>query len=233
VWVVVIRGPGYREVLEVLRSKGVSFQLVDPLVVDEEDVVKEIRALPPQVRGKVRYGRGRPLPITRSGRLNTGNTAIVLVYRDGKLLDVYPKQLGERYVSPVEGVRGLGEVGPYHPYEESLVGLIRDRPELIGASRVIRTHWELMEDDRVVGEVDLLLEDGSGGRVLVEVEETIGEKAVTQILALAEVLRRRGICPSRLAIVGFAADSKSVRAAKEAGIEVWVLRLERVDRVEG
>jgi len=233
VWVVVIRGPGYREVLEVLRSKGVSFQLVDPLVIDEEDIVKEIRALPSQVRGKVRYGRGRPLPITRSGRLNTGNTAIVLVYRDGKLLDVYPKQLGERYVSPVEGVRRLGEVSPYHPYEESLVSLIRDRPELIGASRVIRTHWELMEDDRVVGEVDLLLEDGSGGRVLVEVEETIGEEAVTQILALAGVLRRRGICPSRLAIVGFAADSKSVRAAKEAGIEVWVLRLERVDRVEG
>lgn len=226
--VVIIKGPGYEKVINSMIAKGVSFSLVDSSMINEEKIIKEIRALPPQIRGRIRYGRGRPLPITRRGRLNYVNTVIVLIYEDNRLIDVYPKQLGESYLSPLDWSKGIAFKTPYL-YEEPLIVLLRDKPELVNARKVVKVHEEISNGKKVIGEIDLLLEDENNDKVLVEVEEKVREKAITQLLSLARILKERGVKISRMIVVGLDADSKSVKAAREAGIEIWRLRLERID----
>jgi len=227
VYVVIIRGPSYEEVVKEITSKGISFHLVDSSIINEEELIREIRGLPPQIRGKIRYGKGKPLPLTRGGRLNYVNTAILLIYENDRLIDVYPKQLGERYFSPLDWSRDM-EFKTSYLYEEPMVALLKDKPELVNARRVLKVHEEVIKGKEVIGEIDLLFEDDNGNKVLVEVEEIVREKAITQLLALAKVLKDKGIKLSRMIIVGLDTDFKSLKAAKEAGIEIWRVRLEKL-----
>lgn len=229
--VTIIKGPRYEKLVNDIITKEVSFSFVDSSVVDEKKIVNEVRALPPQIRGKIRYGKGKPLPLTRKGRLNYVNTSIVLIYKNSKLIDVYPKQLGERYFSPLDWNISMEPKAPYL-YDEPLIALLKDKPELVNTNKVLKVHEEIRKGREIIGEIDLLLENKEGNSILVEVEEVIGEKAVTQLLSLAKVLKDEGIKIDKMMIVGFTVDSKSLKAAKEAGIEVWKVKIERFDQRE-
>src|SRR3989442_15484694 len=59
---------------------------------DEERFLEDIRMIPPQVRGQVRSGGGRTLPISGSSKLNH-SIPILIVYDGNRPIDVYPKDL--------------------------------------------------------------------------------------------------------------------------------------------
>jgi len=223
---IVVRGPGYEEVVRELERAGADYKLVSRGEVDEERVIEDIRGLPPQIRGRIRYGRGRPLPLTRRGRLNTENTCILLVYEGGKLVDVYPKMLGSRYVDPVEGARlSVGRLPQYHLYEEPALVLIAQHPELLGCARVrmVKDKVKLAEG---YAEVDLVLEDARGGIVLVEVEEVATLNAVAQALSLAQAFQEAARTEvERVVVVALTAEEDAKRAAKKAGVEIRLLKL--------
>lgn len=218
----IVKGPDIDSIIDDLASLGIDFQIVSPNFVNEEKIILEIRALPPQVRGKIRYGRGKPLPLSRSGRLNYKNTSIILVYENGKLIDVYPKMIGSRYYSIKDGLKRIFTSEVYL-YEEPLIMLLKQNPKLLDCSRVAKVH-ETIEGC----EIDLLLEDTEGRSVLVEVEEVIRDIAVAQILRLKNVLEKNGVSVDRMVLFGADYEKNALESAKEAGIEVWILGVRRL-----
>jgi len=226
---VLIRGPDYRRVLAELSRFNARYVTVGLSQIDEEEVVKEIRALPPQVRGRIRYGKGKPLPLTRSGRLNVKNTCILLVYEKERLVDVYPKMLGKRYVDPIEGVRiALQKAPQYYLYEEPLLILVAHHPDLLGCTRVRSVKETVELPEGVRAEMDLVLEEGDGSVVLVEVEEKATMNAIAQALSLAQAYQDyTGQEVRRVVVVALSAEESAKRAAKKAGVEIWLLKMER------
>lgn len=89
--VILVRGPGWEDVVRVLENSGIPCKVASLDEIDEEKDISQIRLLSSQIGGKVRYGRGKPLPLTRSGCFNVQNTCRLLIYRAGMLVDVYPK----------------------------------------------------------------------------------------------------------------------------------------------
>ncbi len=135
-----IPGPGIEEIEKTAKNLGLDIRILSIEEIDEEKIIDEIRSIPPQIRGKIRYGKGKPLLLTRSGNLNTHNTTILLIYSNDRLLDIYPKRLGSRYFSVLDGLRKIVNEDIYL-YEESLVQLLSQHPELIGCSSVVYRHY--------------------------------------------------------------------------------------------
>ena len=226
--VILVRGPGWEDVVRVLENSGIPYKVASRDEIDEEKVISQIRLLPPQIRGKVRYGRGKPLPLTRSGRLNVQNTCILLIYRAGKLVDVYPKQMGTRYISAREGAELITRGGEYtHLYEEPLLVLLANHPELLRCRRVkaVKKRVDTREGE---AEIDLIMEDENGA-VIVEVEEKAGREAVSQALSLAQAYEK-STCEIvvRIALVALKIEKDAARAAEKAEIEVWKVSVELV-----
>lgn len=226
--VILVRGPGWEDVVCVLENGGIPYKVASRDEIDEEKVISQIRLLPPQIRGKVRYGRGKPLPLTRSGRLNVQNTCILLIYRAGKLVDVYPKQMGTRYISAREGAELIARGGEYtHLYEEPLLVLLANHPELLRCRRVkaVKKRVDASEGE---AEIDLIMEDENGA-VIVEVEEKAGREAVSQALSLAQAYEKTtGEKVARIALIALKIEKDAARAAEKAGIEVCKVSVELV-----
>ena len=218
----IIKGPGFENIIDHIKNLGYEISILSPSSIDEDKIIDEIRSLPPQIRGRIRYGKGKLLPLTRSGHLNYSNTSIMLVYERDKLVDVYPKMLGSKYFSLLDGIRKIQSTETYL-YEESLVLLLSQHPELINCSNVVKKHFNIE-----IGEVDLLLQDNKGEMVLVEVEEIIKDKAVAQIIGLKNKLKQIGISVNRLVLFGFDIERNAISPAKEVGVEIWLLKINRI-----
>jgi len=227
---IVIKGPGYEKVVAELEARNADYQVLEPEDLDEEKLVDELRLLPPQVRGRIRYGKGKPLPLSRRGRLNVINTCILLVYEGGKLVDVYPKMMGRRYIDPVEGVRlSLSGVPLYYLYEEPLLVLLIQHPELVGCARVRSIKERVPLSEGGYAEIDLLLETAEGEPALVEVEERASLGTIAQALSLARAYEKQANEKvERVLIAAIYADEGARRAAAKASVEIWTVKLERI-----
>ena len=225
---ILVRGPSWEDIARALDNSSIPYRVASPDEIDEERVISQIRLLPPQVRGKVRYGRGKPLPLTRSGRLNVQNTCILLIYRAGKLVDVYPKQMGIRYISAREGIELILRGGEYtHLYEEPLLVLLANHPEFLRCRRVkaVKKRVTMGEGE---AEIDLIMEDENGA-VIVEVEEKAGREVIGQALSLAQAYEKTtGEKVVRIALAALKIERDAARAAEKAGIEVWKVSVELV-----
>ncbi len=226
--VILVRGPGWEDVVRVLENSCIPYRVASRDEIDEEKVISQIRLLPPQIRGKVRYGRGKPLPLTRSGRLNVQNTCILLICRAGKLVDVYPKQMGTRYISAREGAELISRGGEYtHLYEEPLLVLLANHPELLRCRR-IKAVKKRVDTGEGEAEIDLIMEDENGA-VIVEVEEKAGREAVSQALSLAQAYEKTiGEKVARIVLIALKIEKDAARAAEKIGIEVWKVSVELV-----
>ena len=84
--------------VDVVRTAGASNVQLEVLdsdrltESDEERFLGDIRMIPPQIRGRVRSGGGRTLPITGSSKLNH-SIPILLIYDGPRPVDVFPKDL--------------------------------------------------------------------------------------------------------------------------------------------
>ncbi len=209
--IVVVKGYGYEKVVEELEKYSISYKVLCRENLDEDLIVNEIRSLPPQIRGRVRYGKGLPLPLSRSGRLNVKNTCIILVYGNNKLIDVYPKMLGSRYIDVIEGIRNIvGKTMPYL-FEEPLILLVSQHPEILGCNRCLGIH-KIYSDI----EIDVLLEC-NGEKVAVEVEDIITEKAVSQALRISRYFQK-------VIIVGLKVEPKALKAAEKTELKIMIIK---------
>jgi hypothetical protein len=216
--------------------------------VQREGIADDIRAIPPQVRGRVVSGGGMTLALSRTKNLNFDNTPILIV-RDGsgRPIAVFPHALGEKVESVENHLRKALEAGvetALHqrsvPTEELLTEIISLVPSIVeeGMRELGR------ELPTPTGTIDLLLADRNGTPVVVEVEVTASEQAVGQVCKLAEgyvesiakQATSEGSAPMvadkgkvRKAIVCLRTKGMLQQACRSANVELYHLATERLE----
>ena len=132
---------------------------------DEDGFLDDIRLVPPQVRGQIRSGGGRTLPISGSSKLNR-SIPILIVYEGTKPVDVYPKDLmGVKYdlSSAFKNASPSDTLG----VENNLITILASKPELVGP-RLQLVHREFVIGS---GVIDMIFRDPDGVLLSVEVKE--------------------------------------------------------------
>ncbi len=234
----------YRDLLDALRETSKRIRAKWGMEVEEleasrlgpdeaERIKSDMRSIPPQIRGRIVSSGGRPLPLSGKKNLNLRNTPILLLYREGEPIDVYPHLLGASYFGVIEAANRILELGPRF-YVESR-GLFED-PIL----RILRDHPGIVEEglkfkgsnvDVGTGTADLIMEDRDGNPIVIEIETIAGEGAVAQVSRLgfgyAECL---GIPKGavRMAIICAGFDAKARRACESFGIELYQMVAKRI-----
>ena len=185
---------------------------------DEERILTDIRNIPPQIRGQVKSGGGRTLPISNSGRLNR-SIPVLLFYDGSKPVDVYPKDLkgvrydiGSAFKSP-GAAEGLG-------VEECITTILSSMPQLLDSGLVIAD----TEFGTCSGIADLLFKDSRGLYMLVEVKETADQETVGQVLKQSNGMKSKlGLLSMRKAIVALRTSGNVLDACKAAGVELYLI----------
>src|SRR5579862_2169907 len=100
-----------------------------------EHVVSEIRGIIPQERGSIVTSRGSMLPLSKSKKLNLGNTPVLLVKSKKKPVYVFPCRVGETYYDIPAGIdhlkNNLPKLVPLKgEMETSLTERLKESPNL-------------------------------------------------------------------------------------------------------
>jgi len=236
-------GKHYNALLETIR--GILREISEKWKIDSEEfdvdqlssekrqeLIDDIRSIPPQARGRIVSSRGKVLPLSGTKLLNVTNTPIVVLREDTRAVDVFPHLLGTAYFDLTRSLNRILEVGPNEYVqdrgllEDPIVKLVSDNPTLVeeGMS-FVEANVELP-----AGYADLILRDRDGVDVLVEVETKAGDQAVGQVLRLARShAKQTGIESVRKSIICVDFEGNLPLACKEAGIDLLRLSLLKVD----
>ncbi len=221
--------PDFQDTVERTKSKAsendIVFEIYDAeqlAFADEERFLTDIRAIPPQVRGQVKSGGGRTLPISNSGRLNR-SIPILIFYRGLKPIDVYPKDLkgimpdlGSVFTNP-GAARILG-------VEDCITALLSSSPQLLDSK------LELADTEFETGSgiIDLVFKDPDGVYMIVEVKDTADQETVGQVLKQSNGMRNKlGLTRTRNAIVALRISGNVRDACQAAGIELYLIGANR------
>ena len=189
---------------------------------DEERFLEDIRLIPPQVRGQVRSGGGRTLPISGSSKLNR-SIPILIVYDGVKPVDVYPKDLmGVKYdlSSAFKTASPSDTLG----VESNLVTILSSKPDLLGPGLQL-VHREFETGS---GIIDMIFKDPEGVLLSVEVKEEADQETVGQVLKQSNGLKDKLGTPSFRKLIVALRTSGNVRAAcKDGGIELYLIAAEK------
>jgi RecB family endonuclease NucS len=230
------------------QEKTVTVKVVDASELKETDqqmIAAEIRAIPPQIRGRVVSGGGMILALSHAKNLNFDNTPILIV-RDNldRPIAVYPHALEEKVESVEDHLRDAimsGVDKALHrervPTEELLTELISTVPSMLEEGVTVLGR----EYPTSTGTIDLLLLDQNNTPIAVEVEVTATEQAIGQVCKLAEgysnLLERQIADRSgknaegkvvRKAIICLKVKGKLREACRSAGVELYKLKAERL-----
>ena len=222
--------PNYQDIVEQARKKAsANNQTVEEYDTsnltpsDEERFLADIRTIPPQVRGRVKSGGARTLPISNSGRLN--RFIPILIFYDGpKPVDVYPKDLmGVKY--DFDSAFKTPRVTEVLGVESSIITVLSSRPELLGPElALVDKEFETMS-----GVVDLVLKDKDGVHVFVEVKDTADQETVGQVLKQSSGMKDKlGLTTIRKAILTLRTSGKVREACRDAGVELYLISAERL-----
>ena len=189
---------------------------------DEEQFLEDIRMIPPQVRGQVRSGGGRTLPISGTGKLNR-SIPIIIVYDGTKPVDVYPKDLmGVKYDlnSAFKTPNPSDNLG----VESNLITILSSKPELLGP----KLQLAYREFDTGSGVIDMIFKDPKGVLLAVEVKEEADQETVGQVLKQSNGLKDKlGTSSFRKAIVALRTSGNVRAASKDGGIELYLIAAEK------
>ncbi len=221
--------PDFQDTVERTKSKAsendIVFEIYDAeqlASADEERFLTDIRTIPPQVRGQVKSGGGRTLPISNSGRLNR-SIPILIFYKGLKPVDVYPKDLkgimpdlGPVFKNP-GAARILG-------VEDCITALLSSSPQLLG-SKLELTDTEFETGS---GIIDLVFKDPDGLYMVVEVKDTADQETVGQVLKQSNGMKNKlGLTRTRNAIVALRISGNVRDACQAAGIELYLIAANR------
>ncbi len=190
---------------------------------EERRFLDDIRAVPPQVRGQVKSGRERTLPISHSGKLSR-SIPILLVYEGSRPVDVYPKVLmGVTY--DVSAGFKTPRVTETLGLESCITTLLVSKPRLLGSSlELVEKEFETKS-----GVVDLVFKDGDGGHVAVEVKHIADQETVGQILKQSNGMKDKlGLTTVRKVIVALGISGSVREACHDAGIELYIISADRL-----
>jgi Holliday junction resolvase-like predicted endonuclease len=232
------------------RESNLSVEIVDVSDFSEvqtEKIAADIRAIPPQVRGRVVSGGGMTLALSRTKNLNFDNTPILIV-RDSldRPVAVFPHALEERVESVEDHLKNALETGvdrALHqkrlPTEELLTEIISMVPS------IVEEGMKVLEKEYATptGAIDLLLADREGTPMVVEVEVSATEQAVGQVCKLAEgymeLMRKQTsadreqsravkMLEPRKAIICLKTKGKLQQACENANVELYQLKTNRL-----
>src|SRR6266581_4764078 len=189
---------------------------------DEERFLEDIRLIPPQVRGQVRSGGGRTLPISGSSKLNR-SIPILIVYEGIKPVDVYPKDLmGVKY--DLNSAFKTASPSDTLGVESNLITILSSMPELLGPGLQL-VHREFETGS---GIIDMIFKDPEGVLLSVEVKEQADQETVGQVLKQSNGLKDKLGTPSfRKAIVALRTSGNVRAASKDGGIELYLIAAEK------
>lgn len=169
--------PRIISMLEMIKNRwGVHYDSRNAETMSEssiEGLRAQIRAITPQMRGRIVSSGGNILPLSHSKRLNVVNTPILLLFADETPLQVYPHMLGKAYIAVEEGLKRILEKGPEDIGEDK--GLLEEplRRMLSGNPSMLEEGASCLgvEVDVDVGVADLLLRGKDGHYIVVEGKE--------------------------------------------------------------
>jgi len=202
----------------------------DPLT---ERLKRDIRAVPPQVRGRIVSSRSFALPLSRTKNLNLQNTPILVLYdKNGQAVDVYPHLTGTAYAGVEDFLQAFLERGPAG-YATSK-GILENP-----ITKIVCEDPSIIEDEMKcvapnvpvsTGIIDVLLKDKTGAPVVVEVETIATDSAVGQVCRLAAGYAsdsRVDLRKVRKVIVARRLEGKVIESASGAAVEVYRITGER------
>jgi hypothetical protein len=189
---------------------------------EEQRFLDDIRAIAPQVRGQVKSGRERTLPISHSGKLSR-SIPILLFYQGSKPVDVYPKVL-MGIMNDIHAAFKIPKMAEVLGLESTITTLLLSRPQLLGPN------LELVgrELETKSGTVDLVFKDRDGVHVAVEVKHIADQETVGQILKQSNGMKDKlGLTTVRKVIVALGVSGSVREACQDAGVELYLLSTNR------
>lgn len=200
--------------------------------VEIQRLKSEIRSIPPQVRGKIVSSSNYILPLSGSKNLNLKNTRILLLYRDGLPINVFPHLLGMNYNSIEEFLDRILKYGPSDYVdtkgilESPIQKILSEFPSIIEDGM----HFIDLNVKLENGEIDLLFQDREGNYVVIEIETFAKDVSFTQVCRLAtEFSRVRDIPIKKIRKMIVCLDylKNILKACKSAGVELYEVKLSR------
>lgn len=189
---------------------------------DEQGFLGDIRAIPPQVRGQVRSGRERTLPITHSGKLSR-SIPILIFYEGSRPVNVYPTVL-MGIMNDIQAAFKTPKIAEVLGLESTITTLLLSRPQLLGPN------LELVgrELETKSGTVDLVFKDRDGVHVVVEVKHIADQETVGQILKQSNGMKAKlGLAAVRKVIVALGVSGSVREACQDAGVELYLVSANR------
>lgn len=219
----------FKDVVDMIKRNaelsGVQVEILDTdrlLKTDEERFLDDIRLVPPQIRGQVKSGGGRTLPISGSGQLNR-SIPILIVYEGTKPINVFPKDLmGVKHElsSAFKASSRSDTLG----VESNLVTILASKPELLGPGLQL-IHREY---DSGSGVIDMIFKDPEGILLSVEVKEEADQETVGQVLKQSKGLKDKlGPSSFRKAIVALRTSGNVRAACQDGGVELYLITAEK------
>jgi Holliday junction resolvase-like predicted endonuclease len=212
--------------------------------VQREKIAAEIRTIPPQTRGRVVSGGGITLALSGTKNLNVVNTPILIVKDSSdRPLAIFPHALEEKVETVQDHLDKAIERGVDAALHERRVATEELLAELLSvAPSILEEGMTLVgrEYPTPTGTIDLLLLDGNGTPVVVEVEVTGTEQAVGQVCKLTEGYMeslhqskdeetKEDKTPKvRKAIVCIKTKGMINQACRNADVELYQVRAERL-----
>ncbi len=208
---------------------------------DVNKLVNEIREVSARFKFRVRSKGAGPLALSNSGQLNVSNTPIACLYdKNDSLTFVLPSAKGPKH-SRFDLLKTLKDlitetisvdelVSGASVEEKDIMNLLRWYPHLLEPNLAFRD-WEVLIDD---GRIDLVFIDQEKNHLLVEVEITVTDQALGQVLRFREPYARKMGLPIekvRLALVGIDIDRSVISGLKglvELPISLYQFKLEPI-----
>ena len=221
--------PDFQDIVEQTKRTAADDYMVevrDSLQLSPEEerrFLDDIRAIPPQVRGQVKSGKKRTLPISHSGNLSR-SIPILILYEGLRPTDVYPKVLmGVMY--DVNAAFKTPRVTEVLGLESGITTLLLSKPELLGSGlKLVEREFGTKS-----GIVDLVFNDNDGVYMAVEVKHIADQETVGQILKQSNGMKDKlGLTTVRKVIVALGISGSVREACKDAGIELYLISADRL-----
>ncbi len=204
-------------------------------------LINDIRKVSARFMFRVRSKGVGPLALSNSGQLNVTNTAVACFYdKNGNLMFVLPSAKGPKHArfdltktltAMIDGTLSFDDLMTGASVEEKdIITLLRWYPHLLEPNLLFKD-WEVLIDD---GRIDLVFIDEEKNHLLVEVEITVTDQALGQVLRFREPYARKMAVPIekvRLALVGIDVDKNVISGIKglaELPISLYQFKLEAI-----
>ncbi|MBD3190033.1 MAG: DUF91 domain-containing protein [Candidatus Heimdallarchaeota archaeon] len=231
-----------KELLKKLQDKDdVVIEIFETIESAQQQLLEdEIRTAATRGKFKVVSGGGGPLAISGSSKkLNLINGPVLVIRRDGRIEEVFPRGIQgikDSRISPIDFLKkSLFSEKPITERlddisftEKNLRNLIITSPSLIEEGLTL-LDTEVEIDSAVI---DLVLEDRQENHLLLEFKLTAKDQTIGQVTRYnyKEYSRKKNISPAKIrrGIVTLGITGQIIKACKTNNIELYLVKVENL-----